>query len=215
MNRVNVCATLVTGLLSVCCAHEDNREPRTPKPMTADGSGPSYNGPGTPWQDPDPHAAAAQAPGGMEQSDRRAAAAFIAAPGYKLSGSVTFAEIREGVKVHVEVAGAPPGKKGIHIHQTSDCSDIPNKSMGSHFSPEGHAHGLPTADKHHLGDLGNIEIKENGTGELDIIVKDANLKQQDGYSFITRSVVIHEADDKGTGEAGDAGKPIACGPITN
>jgi Cu/Zn superoxide dismutase len=64
-----------------------------------------------------------------------------------------------------------------------------------------------------LGDLGNIEIAQNGSGVLDIIVSDANLKAEDARSFVQRSVVLHEAEDNGSGESGDSGKPIACGPI--
>jgi superoxide dismutase, Cu-Zn family len=211
MNHATLFTTLLAGSLTLACAHDENREPQSPKPLNADGSGPNYTGPGTPWHDPDPNAV--QAPGTIEQSDRHAQATFIAAPGYKLQGLAELKEAREGVKIHIQISAAPPGKKGIHIHQTNDCSDIPNKSMGKHFAPEGHNHGLPTAMQHHLGDLGNIEIDDKGNGELELIIKDANLKQQDAYSFVTRSIVLHESDDKGTGESGDSGKPIACAPI--
>lgn len=212
MIRSTLSATILAPFLALGCA-KSNEEPRTPQPMNADGSGPSYNGPGTPWQDPDPNKTASEPPGTVAQSDRRASSTFIAAPGYKLVGSAELSEVREGVKVHVEVSGAPPGKKGIHIHQTTDCSDIPNKSMGSHFAPEGHSHGLPTAAQRHLGDLGNIEIAQDGSGVLDIIIADANLKTEDARSFVKRSMVLHEAEDNGSGESGDSGKPIACGPI--
>jgi superoxide dismutase, Cu-Zn family len=210
MKRTMLLTGLLASALSVSCGQHEGREPRTPKPMNADGSGPTHNGPGTPWQDPDPNE---QPTGAIEQSDRRAGAVFIAAPGHAFRGSAELTEIREGVKIHIQITGAPPGKKGIHIHQTSDCSDIPNKSMGEHFMPEANPHGLPTAHRHHLGDLGNVIINDEGDGELNIVVKGANLRQEDAYSFVTRSVVLHESEDTGGGASGDAGTPIGCAPI--
>lgn len=143
----------------------------------------------------------------------QAHAAFTSAAGYELRGAAEFKELANGVEVRVAVSGAPPGFKGIHIHQKADCSDIPNKSMGGHFEPGEHGHGFPTAQEHHLGDLGNIQIGPDGAGELTIVVPSANLKDADARSFLTRSIVVHESNDKGGGESGDAGKPIACGVI--
>ena len=113
----------------------------------------------------------------------------------------------------VELDGAPAGEKGLHIHETADCSDIPNKSMGGHFSPKNHDHGLPSATEHHVGDLGNIRIGEDGKGKLTFTVVGANLKEGDPMGLIGKSVVLHESNDKGTGKAGDAGSPVACAPI--
>lgn len=146
-------------------------------------------------------------------SDREADAEFKSAPGMKVDGDVEFKEIAGGVHITVEVEGAPPGEKGIHIHQTDNCSDIPNKSMGEHFAPTIPKHGLPGSPEHHLGDLGNITIDKDGNGKLEITVMNANLKPGDALSFVGRSVVLHESNDKGTGPSGDAGKPIACAPI--
>jgi superoxide dismutase, Cu-Zn family len=212
MIRVTLSATVLLSLLSHGCAKTEVA--RTPQPMNADGSGPSYNGPGTPWQDPDLSKPDKVVPAGtVVQSDRRASSTIMAAPGYQLAGVAQFSEVREGVKIRVEVSGAPPGKKEIHIHQTADCTDIPNKSMGNPFAPEKDSAGLPDALQHQLGDLGNIEIAEDGTGTLEIVVADANLKAEDARSFVTRSIVLHETEDSRAGESDDSGRPIACGPI--
>lgn len=145
--------------------------------------------------------------------DRDAEATFQSVPSMKIVGDAEFDEVANGVKIEIEVANALPGLKGIHIHQTDDCSDIANKSMGDHFAPTTHKHGLPTAPEHHLGDLGNITINQDGKGKLEIVAVGANLKPGDPLSFIGKSIVLHESDDKGTGASGDSGKPIACGPI--
>jgi superoxide dismutase, Cu-Zn family len=149
----------------------------------------------------------------LAQSERYAKAVLLSAPNYQVLGSARFAEVREGVRLRVEVSGVPPGYKGIHVHETKDCSDIPNQSMGGHFSPRAHKHGLPEAPEHHLGDLGNILIGPDGTGSLDIVSVGANLRPEDTLSFMSRSLVLHERSDNGDGASGDAGKPIACAPI--
>lgn len=142
-----------------------------------------------------------------------AEAEFKSAPQMNIKGDADLDEVEGGVRIVVEVENAPAGIKGIHIHETDNCSDIPNKSMGEHFAPTVKSHGLPNSPQRHLGDLGNITIEQNGKGKLDITVPGANLKPNDPLSFIGKSIVIHEADDKGTGASGDAGKPIACAPI--
>jgi len=147
--------------------------------------------------------------------DGDAKAVFKAAPGIKLKGEAELEAKGDGVEIEVEVANAPPGPKGIHIHQKPDCTDIPAKSMGDHFAPDVKEHGLPNSPAHHLGDLGNINIDEDGKGELEIKVAKANLKDNDPLSLLGRAIVIHEKNDEGAGAqpSGNSGKPIACAVI--
>ncbi len=148
-----------------------------------------------------------------DDKNREAEAEFKSVPEMKLDGDAELDEVEGGVRIVVEVEHAPPGVKGIHIHQTDNCSDIANKSMGDHFAPTTAKHGLPGAAPHHLGDLGNITIDKDGNGKLEITVAGANLTPNDPLSFVGKSIVIHESNDKGTGPSGDSGKPIACAPI--
>lgn len=146
-------------------------------------------------------------------SDREAEAEFEAAKGYKLKGEAEFKEVAGGVAIKIEVTNGPPGRRGIHVHEKPDCSDIPGKSMGEHFNPASKPHALPATTDRHLGDLGNIEIDKDGKGKLELTVPNANLKDNDPMSYLRRAVVIHEAEDKGTQPSGDSGKPIACAVI--
>ncbi len=132
----------------------------------------------------------------------------------KASGTATLTEVDGGVKVAVQVSGAPPGERGLHIHQKADCSAPDATSAGDHFSPEGHPHGLPEAPKKHLGDLGNITIGADGTGTKEITVQGANLKPGDPMSFIGRAIMLHAKQDTGGQPAGNAGARIGCGEIT-
>jgi superoxide dismutase, Cu-Zn family len=141
----------------------------------------------------------------------------LAGVGATVEGTARLVEADGGVRVTVEVTKAPPGKHGIHFHEKGDCSDPKAKSMGAHLSPEGHKHGLPTADAgapRHLGDLGNIEIGKDGTGRLEMTVANANLRAGDKMSFVDRALIIHAKVDDGTDPAGNSGDPIACGVVT-
>lgn len=150
---------------------------------------------------------------GDRLTDREAEAEFKSAAGFEVEGEAELEESPEGVRISVNIEGAPKGLKGLHIHQTDDCSNIPAKSMGGHFAPDGEKHGMPNDTQHHLGDLGNISIDAEGNGKLEITVPEANLREGDHKSFIGKAIVLHEGKDTGAGEAGEAGKPIACAPI--
>jgi superoxide dismutase, Cu-Zn family len=136
---------------------------------------------------------------------------FKGAEGTEVEGEVKLEEMPDGVRVVIDMEKFPAGVKGAHIHETADCSDIRAKSMGEHFNPQGHEHGLPAAGTKHMGDMGNITIDQDGKGHLEFLVKGATLKEGDKTSLIGRSVVIHESKDTGT--VPSAGNPLACAPI--
>ncbi len=168
-----------------------------------------------------PLASEGRASGAMESSEseqgaderKRAEAYFVAAPGIKLTGGAKLKEVAGGVQIEVEVENAPVGEKGIHIHEKGDCSDVPGKSMGEHYAGMSPQHGLPTEPVHHLGDLGNIDIGQDGEGNLVIVVPGANLDSDREGSFLGRAIVVHESRDIGTGTSGESGAPIACAVI--
>lgn len=132
----------------------------------------------------------------------------------KLSGKATFTEVAFGVKVKVQVAGAPPGKVATHIHEIGDCSAPDASSAGGHFNPTGKPHGLPNGSKIHLGDLGNINVGAEGTGSTEVVVLGATLKEADSNSFLGRAILVHEKQDDGGQPVGNAGGRIGCGLIT-
>jgi Cu-Zn family superoxide dismutase len=131
----------------------------------------------------------------------------------ELEGHAKFFEREGKVRVVVSVRAASPGAHGIHIHQKGDCSDLKGKSMGSHFDTRSHRHGLPRGTQHHLGDLGNIKVADDGRGELDVEVADATVAKPAPSSFVGKAIVIHASEDTGKGPTGNSGDPIACGVI--
>ncbi len=134
--------------------------------------------------------------------------------GSTVTGTATFTELATGgVKVHVHIEHAPPGTHGLHIHEKGDCSDPKAASAGGHFNPGGMPHAGPMDMKRHAGDLGNIEIKPDGTGDLEI-TSDMLTVKAGPNSVVGRAVVFHEkADDLKTQPTGDAGGRLGCGVI--
>ena len=131
-----------------------------------------------------------------------------------VTGTATFTELSAGgVRVHVHIEKAPPGTHGLHIHEKGDCSDPKAASAGGHFNPGGMPHAGPMEPKRHAGDLGNIEIKADGAGDLDM-TSDLLTVKPGPNSVVGRSVVFHEkADDLKTQPTGNAGGRFGCGVI--
>jgi len=130
-----------------------------------------------------------------------------------ITGTVHFEEADSGVTIVVEIAGAPAGPHGFHIHETGDCSSADFKSAGGHFNPGGVPHGGPADGERHAGDLGNIEIGEDGTGRLEVSSEQLSVAAGE-FSVVGRAVVLHaDADDLVSQPTGAAGARLACGVI--
>jgi Cu-Zn family superoxide dismutase len=133
--------------------------------------------------------------------------------GSALSGEATFTPVDGGVKVFVRVSGAPPGEIATHVHEKGDCSAPDAASAGSHFNPENKPHGLPPSGDRHLGDLGNITVKADGSGSTEITIRGANLRDGDPDSYVGRAIIVHAKRDDGGQPVGNAGGRIGCGVI--
>jgi superoxide dismutase, Cu-Zn family len=138
---------------------------------------------------------------------------LMARGGSKLSGTARLSEERDGVRVVIDIERVSAGNHGVHIHMKADCRGLEAKNAGEHFSPEAHPHALPPEEPRHLGDLGNIVVKEHGHGHLETIVLGANLRKGDAFSFIDRAVIVHENPDDGSQPGGNSGERIGCGEI--
>lgn len=133
--------------------------------------------------------------------------------GSTTSGTATFREDGDQVTLTLEVSGATPGKHGAHIHEKGDCSAPDAASAGGHWNPTSHPHGPPDAN-HHLGDLGNIEIGQDGKGTLKLSRTEWKIGDGSANDVVGKALVIHsDEDDLVTDPAGNSGSRVACGVI--
>ena len=138
----------------------------------------------------------------------------------KAGNEIGTAKLRQGpqgVLIHIKVSGLAPGKHGLHLHSHGECD--PNtdfKSAKGHVGKVAGAHGLMNPKGPEPGDLPNIFVAGDGTGEMEAYTTlvsigngDHNLLDADGST-----IIIHEkADDHITQPIGGAGPRLACGII--
>src|SRR5947199_3210566 len=101
------------------------------------------------------------------QEPTKAIAVLHPTAGNNVTGSVTFTNSGDEVKVVADVTGLTPGKHGFHIHEFGDCSSSDGSSAGGHFNPTHKQHGAPDASDRHAGDLANIEAAASGKAHTD------------------------------------------------
>lgn len=131
----------------------------------------------------------------------------------KIEGQVLLEDTAEGLKVSAQIQNAPPGKHGFHIHEGDSCADE-GKAAGGHFNPANVAHGLLSRDGHehaHAGDMGNVEIAADGTGQAEVVLKGVTLSADNAVA--NRAIILHEKEDDFGQPTGNAGGRIACGLI--
>ena len=147
-----------------------------------------------------------------DQQVVKAIAVLYPTTGNKVTGVVTFTKVQDGIKVVADVEGLTPGTHGFHVHQYGDCSAPNGDSAGGHFNPEGMAHGAPTSQERHVGDLGNVTADKDGKAHLEWTDKLLSFEGRD--SVIGRGLIVHAmADDLVSQPAGNAGPRVACGVI--
>ena len=131
-----------------------------------------------------------------------------------VTGVAALADTPQGLQVTVEVAGAPAGRHGLHIHEFGDCADE-GKTAGGHYNPDKVPHGLLPKDglaKAHAGDLGNIEVGAEGRGMLTATLPGVSLGGS-ARSVAGRALILHEKPDDFGQPTGNAGGRIGCGLI--
>ena len=129
------------------------------------------------------------------------------------TGTAEFEPSGEGAKLTLKVSGATAGQRGAHIHETGDCSAADASSAGGHWNPATKDHG-PADPAHHLGDLGNITIGEDGKGELVVTKQEWRIGDGSAQDVVGKAIIIHAGqDDLVSNPAGNSGGRVACGVI--
>jgi Cu-Zn family superoxide dismutase len=145
--------------------------------------------------------------------EKTATAKLAAASKSKVTGTITFKQVADGLEVTANVEGLTPGDHAWHIHEKGDCSAPDATSAGGHFNPENHKHGAPDATEHHAGDLGNLTAGKDGKATKTFTMKGISL-DKDNASIVGKGFIVHEkVDDFKTQPTGNAGARVACGVI--
>src|SRR5436305_14705856 len=92
-----------------------------------------------------PFTARAQTPAEKPSAPLKAIAVLHPTAGSKVSGTVTFTEVADGVQVQAEITGLAPGNHGFHVHEFGDCSASDACSAGCHFIQIYNPHDGPVA----------------------------------------------------------------------
>lgn len=152
--------------------------------------------------------------GGGMSADKAAEAAIESKSGSQATGTAVFTMTPDGkVTLKIDVQNVtPPGKHGIHIHEHGDCTHEMGDSAGGHWNPYNKPHGKFGVGDFHLGDIGNIEIKGDGTGSLTMTTDLWKVSDMSTDDVVGRAVILHAGEDNLTPNP-DPGARIGCGVI--
>jgi superoxide dismutase, Cu-Zn family len=154
---------------------------------------------------------------GEQQQTAETAKAEMKTPEGKTIGTLTVtADPGGGARIEGKLTGLPPGTRAFHIHETGSCEPPKFESAGGHFNPAGKKHGELNPDGKHAGDLGNIQVDQDGSVEIMRVAEAVTMGEGQNSLFKPggTAVVVHAgADDLKTDPSGAAGGRIACGVV--
>lgn len=134
--------------------------------------------------------------------------------GTDTDGMAHFTQSGGQVTMHLTVKNLKPGPHAAHLHETGDCSAPDASSAGPHWNPTSDPHGKWGHGEHHKGDIGNIEVAEDGTGSLTLTTAQWSLGTGAANDVVGKAVVVHaDADDFTSQPAGAAGGRVGCGVV--
>jgi Cu-Zn family superoxide dismutase len=151
-----------------------------------------------------------------EVSQQEVVAEAVLAPksGSELTGRAVFTKTDGEVQLEVTVEHVKPGLHAVHIHETGDCSADDASSAGGHWNPTGVDHGKWGEAPFHLGDIGNIDVGEDGTGSYTMSTDLWSIGDGSDHDVVGKAIVVHSgADDFVSQPSGAAGDRIGCGVI--
>ncbi len=143
-----------------------------------------------------------------------AVAIIGAASGSDLTGIAMFMQEGDAITVFIEIEGVSPGLHAVHIHETGDCSAPDGSSADGHWNPTDAPHGKWGVGEFHLGDLGNIEVDEDGIGTFELTTNLWEIGTGSDLDIVGKGIIVHAgADDFTSQPSGNAGARIGCGVI--
>jgi Cu-Zn family superoxide dismutase len=200
--------SLLTGILATTIAIGGGlASAQDSSPVASPGASPAAS-PEVPWTS-----------GGVPVIDRIP----LGTPNGAIAAYATLEQGEGGVTIRVEStvdSTLEPGTHGIHIHEVGACDasgSTPYASAGGHFNPDGSSHGGPEEEDSHAGDLGNLEVSEDGTIEFEVTSDRVSLDRDAENTLVGpngSAIIIHAGeDDLETDPSGESGDRVACGII--
>ena len=124
----------------------------------------------------------------------------------------------KGTKVTIKLKGLEQGLRAMHFHEFGKCEAPGFTSAGGHYNPTGAAHGTKMEDGPHAGDMMNIMIGADGTGEAEFINDRVSITSNGPLPPLMdadgSALIIHaKADDYKSQPSGAAGPRIGCAVI--
>ena len=151
----------------------------------------------------------------MTSSTMTAEAMIDAKSGSDVDGTVSFKQMSNGdVMMTLSLTGLEAGTHAVHLHENGDCSADDGSSAGGHWNPTTEDHGKWGEDAHHLGDIGNLDVSDDGTANMTFTTDQWTLEAGAENSILNKAVVVHaKADDFTSQPSGAAGARIGCGVV--
>jgi Cu-Zn family superoxide dismutase len=148
------------------------------------------------------------------ESIRRLDTVLKSKSGSELTGIAMFIQDSAGVSLQLNVENSPPGEHAVHIHEIGDCSADDASSAGGHWNPTAEDHGQWGEAPHHLGDIGNITVGEDGMGALSLTTDRWTLGGGADNDIYGKAIIVHaDPDDFTSQPTGAAGGRIGCAVI--
>ena len=130
--------------------------------------------------------------------------------GAKLVGWAEFLSCDDGVHVEIRAARLKLRPRAVHIHTRGDCSDDEALNAGDLFIGDDTVKASTSSSTGALGNLGNLEPKDDISLGTNIVVPGATLDANKPTSFLGRAIVLYFKS--ATGSAPDSSR-IGCGVI--
>lgn len=152
--------------------------------------------------------------GGSDLPHPDAVAQLVDAQGAE-RGRVDFFKQADGLRLELVARGFAPGRYGMHVHMTGQCTPPGFASAGAHWNPTGAQHGRENPLGAHHGDLPNLIVEPGTIGRATLhmvgtrLAGEGGLMDADGAAFIIHA----RADDMKSDPSGNSGERIACGVI--